>query len=80
MDKSECKDCASSVASEIFEEKMKYLHESVEKGFTTVNSRLDKLNGQVGKNSEFRIQGKVIGGGALIILAPLITIILNKIF
>jgi hypothetical protein len=43
------------------------------------NNHLYDLNGQVKKNTKFRIQGVLLGGLAVLIIPTLLTFFLNKI-
>jgi len=53
---------------------------SIEDSMSGVLQHLSELNGQVTKNSEFRIQGKIVGALTILIAGPLIGIILNEVF
>ena len=49
----------------VLAEQIKGLREIVEVRLTSIDSHLEALNGQVAKNSKFRLQGRVIFGPAV---------------
>ena len=47
---------------------------------TLINEHLKKINGQVSKNTEFRIKGSVYLGGILFVGSVIVSTLIQKIF
>ena len=65
--------------NEVLAAKLDALRELVEVKFERTEEHFIRLNGQVAKNSEFRIKGSVVIGAAIIIVPLVIKVVLERI-
>ena len=59
-------------------ELMEYKFAQSKEAHEAIGTRLDKLNGQVAKNTEFRVRGSVYFGGAIFVASVIVAAVFEN--